>query len=71
MLSCRIMFMVLPVLAVCVQSAFAIINPVGKFMPDDTRDGGTYVVGSNEIVLSRDDVRTCKKAVRGDASAQY
>jgi len=58
-------------LIVCMQSAFAAIDPVGKLIPGTDGHSGKYLIGGNEIALSRDDVRIYKKAVRGDASAQY
>lgn len=54
------------------QTAFAAYEPTGRFVPDAAgRGGGTYIVGSHKIILSRENLRVYKNAVAGDAAAQY
>ena len=67
----RIVLMVSFALIACTQSALAAIAPVGKLIPDTDGHSGKYVIGGNEIALSREDVRTYQKALRGDSAAQY
>ena len=53
------------------QTAFAAAEPIGRFLPGEARvGGGVYIVGSEKIVLSRENHRIYKKAVVGDAAAQ-
>lgn len=48
----------------------AAIKPSGRFERNDS-GGGTYIVGSEKVMLSREDARMYKGATCGDADAQY
>lgn len=53
------------------QAVAAALEPTGRFEKDETeRGGGTYFVGWEKILLSREDHRIYINAVAGDAVAQ-
>lgn len=58
-------------MAVFMQTALAAFEPTGKLAKDGMERGSaTYIVGSEQIVLSRENRRIYKNAVAGDAAAQ-
>ena len=54
-----------------ISVAVAAVKPSGRFERNDSGGGGTYIVGSKKVMLSREDARTYKSATCGDADAQY
>lgn len=56
---------------VFMQTALAVFEPTGKLVKDGMERGSdTYIVGDEEIVLSRESHRIFINAVVGDAAAQ-
>ena len=56
---------------VFMQTALSAFEPKGKLAKDGMERGSaTYIVGDEEIVLSRENHRIYKNAVVGDAAAQ-